>query len=153
MSNIPSSEQKIQIEGAQLRAPVSESLVQTIGGSLNYLIDKADAQDVYNTTNDANIVALNASIATKGNMEGTLSTTSVAIPVDTAWHTVLTGPTNFFWGSVYFGTFPPHTNITVLFGQTNSNGTFSIRISGNLLQVNSNGLGATVFGCFGLSTP
>lgn len=41
MSDIPSSPLYIQIEGAEFRAPVSESLVQAIGGSTNWLLDKA----------------------------------------------------------------------------------------------------------------
>jgi hypothetical protein len=39
MSNIPSANQKIQVEPTQYRAPVSESLLQTIGGSVNYALD------------------------------------------------------------------------------------------------------------------
>jgi hypothetical protein len=39
MSNIPSANQKIQIEPTQYRSPTSESLFQTIGGSVNYALD------------------------------------------------------------------------------------------------------------------
>jgi hypothetical protein len=39
MSDIPSALNKIQIEGVQTRFPVSEDLLQTMGGSVNYLID------------------------------------------------------------------------------------------------------------------
>ena len=56
MSNIPSSAQYIQIEGAQTRSPDSESLIQTIGGTENYLLDQ-------NTANTAAHAALSASIA------------------------------------------------------------------------------------------
>ena len=53
MSNIPSSNQKIQIEATQYRAPVSESLAQTMGGSINYALDTV-------TTNSANIATIGA---------------------------------------------------------------------------------------------
>jgi len=43
MSNIPSANQKIQVEPTQYRAPVSESLLQTIGGSVNYSLDEVAA--------------------------------------------------------------------------------------------------------------
>jgi len=53
VSNIPSSNQKIQIEATQYRAPVSESLAQTMGGSINYALDTV-------TTNSANIATIGA---------------------------------------------------------------------------------------------
>lgn len=40
MSNIPSSAQYIQLQAAQQRASTSEFLAQTIGGSINYLLDQ-----------------------------------------------------------------------------------------------------------------
>ena len=40
MSDIPSANQKIQIEPTQYRSPTSESLFQTIGGSVNYALDQ-----------------------------------------------------------------------------------------------------------------
>ena len=43
MSNIPSANQKIQVEPTQYRAPVSESVLQTIGGSVNYSLDQVAA--------------------------------------------------------------------------------------------------------------
>jgi len=43
MSDIPSANQKIQIEPTQYRAPVSESLAQTMGGSINYALDQVAA--------------------------------------------------------------------------------------------------------------
>lgn len=53
MSNIPSANQKIQIEATQYRAPVSESLAQTMGGSINYALDTVAA-------NAANIATIGA---------------------------------------------------------------------------------------------
>ncbi len=41
MSNIPSVSQKVQIEATQTRQAVSEALMQTMGGSINWLIDQA----------------------------------------------------------------------------------------------------------------
>lgn len=41
MSDIPSLASKIQIEGARFRGPVSEALIQQIGGNINFLLDKA----------------------------------------------------------------------------------------------------------------
>lgn len=43
MSDIPSANQKIQIEPTQYRAPVSESLAQTMGGSINYALDQVSS--------------------------------------------------------------------------------------------------------------
>jgi hypothetical protein len=40
MSDIPSVLQRIQIEGTRSLSPVSESLLQVMGGSINYMIDK-----------------------------------------------------------------------------------------------------------------
>jgi len=39
MANVPSAINYIQIEGTTLRAPVSESLIQTMSGSINALLD------------------------------------------------------------------------------------------------------------------
>jgi hypothetical protein len=41
MADIPEVARYIQIEGAQARSPVSESLVQAMGGSINYLLSNA----------------------------------------------------------------------------------------------------------------
>lgn len=38
MSDIPESNQPIQIEGARFRAPVSEALIQQLGAGINYLL-------------------------------------------------------------------------------------------------------------------
>lgn len=46
MSDIVSSPKKIQVEESDERAPVSESLLQKMGGSINYILDQADAQAV-----------------------------------------------------------------------------------------------------------
>lgn len=40
MADIPDNDQPIQIEGARTRKPVSESLVQQIGGAINYILKK-----------------------------------------------------------------------------------------------------------------
>jgi hypothetical protein len=42
MSNVPSAKKYIQIESVQTRRPVSESLEQTMAGSMNYCLDKSD---------------------------------------------------------------------------------------------------------------
>lgn len=62
MSDIPSSAQYVQIEGAELRAPVSESLVQTIGGSTNYLLDQNTTNTAAIASNTAAIAAINATL-------------------------------------------------------------------------------------------
>lgn len=63
MSNIPSSLAYIQIEGAQFRRPVSEALVQQVGGSINGLLDDKTAQESRFTTDEALIAANAASAA------------------------------------------------------------------------------------------
>jgi hypothetical protein len=42
MSNVPSDKQYIQIENTYALKPVSEELIQTLGGSLNYLLDTGE---------------------------------------------------------------------------------------------------------------
>lgn len=42
MSDITGAERKIQIEGTRFGSAVSESLIQTLGGSINWLIDQVD---------------------------------------------------------------------------------------------------------------
>lgn len=56
MSNIPSVNQKIQVEPTQYRAPVSESLLQTIGGSVNYALDEV-------ATNAASISSVSGTLS------------------------------------------------------------------------------------------
>lgn len=56
MSNIPSSPSYIQIEGTRFRSAVSEGVAQTIGGSINFLLDQ-------NTSNTAAIATLNSEVA------------------------------------------------------------------------------------------
>lgn len=45
MSDLPSVKQKVQTESTRYRSAVSEFLVQTIGKSVNWLIDRVDALD------------------------------------------------------------------------------------------------------------
>lgn len=40
MSNIPSINEPVQIEGARFRSPVSESIIQQLGGNINYLLSR-----------------------------------------------------------------------------------------------------------------
>lgn len=42
MSDLPDASAKIQTEGAQFRAPVSESLIQAVGGAINFILDKVN---------------------------------------------------------------------------------------------------------------
>jgi len=106
MSDIPSANQKIQIEPTQYRSPTSESLFQTIGGSVNYALDGV-------ATNAADIVTINSDIAALdsrmdaikypqlstlaiSDVGGTLSsgndTSLFAIPAGESWYTVLLDP-------------------------------------------------------------
>lgn len=43
MSDIPSANQKIQVEATQYLRPTSESLMQSMGGSINYSLDQVAA--------------------------------------------------------------------------------------------------------------
>lgn len=45
MSDLPSVKQKVQTESTRYLSSVSEFLVQTVGKSINWLIDHADATD------------------------------------------------------------------------------------------------------------
>ena len=56
MSDIPSAAVRIQTEQAQFRSAVSESLIQGVGASVNYLLD-------YKVSNDASISSINGQIA------------------------------------------------------------------------------------------
>lgn len=57
MSDIPSANQKIQIEATQYRGPVSESLLQTVGGSVNYALDQV-------ASNASSIASVSGSLST-----------------------------------------------------------------------------------------
>lgn len=61
MTNIPSAGNYIQIEGARTRSPVSENLVQTMGGTTNYLLDQ-------NTARISDIATINGRLATDNKM-------------------------------------------------------------------------------------
>lgn len=65
MSNIPSANNKIQLESTQYRAPVSENLVQTMGGSINYALDgiATNATSISNVASD--LADTNSTLATK----------------------------------------------------------------------------------------
>ena len=58
MSNIPSSQAYIQTEATQFRRPVSENLLQTIGGATNFLNDLTTAHSGTLATHTANISTL-----------------------------------------------------------------------------------------------
>ena len=45
MTDQPSVKQKMQTEALDFRSPLSEALMKTMGGSMNYILDKDDAQD------------------------------------------------------------------------------------------------------------
>jgi hypothetical protein len=75
MSDIPSSSNRIQIEATQSRAPVSEALMQTIGGTINSLIDGLNAANASISSVSASAATITAinTYATYGN--GTVYTT------------------------------------------------------------------------------
>lgn len=61
MSNIPGDREYIQIEPTQTRFPVSESLMQTIGGTINYILDELVVDEARITALEnrhANLVAV-----------------------------------------------------------------------------------------------
>lgn len=66
MSDIPSSAVRIQTEQAQFRSAVSESLMQGVGASVNYLLD-------YKISNDSSISTINGQISSiNSTISGTL---------------------------------------------------------------------------------
>lgn len=63
MSDLPSVKQKVQTESTRYRSAVSEFLVQTIGKSVNWLIDKADSLDA-----DISGLFLGQAVSSAGNV-------------------------------------------------------------------------------------
>jgi hypothetical protein len=80
MSDIPSANQKIQIEPTQYRAPVSESLAQTMGGSINYALDQVAANASAISTETTNRInadnAIKAQTTVRRRSAGSSSTIS-----------------------------------------------------------------------------
>ncbi len=75
MSNIPSANQKIQIEATDYRSPVSESLLQTMGGSINYSLDQVASNSSSISTVSGNLTSLTTQLnssATCFKQEGVL---------------------------------------------------------------------------------
>lgn len=66
MSNIPSSQAYIQAEAAEFRRPVSENLVTTIGGGINYLNDLGAAHSATLSTHTTQISTLFSDTARTG---------------------------------------------------------------------------------------
>lgn len=54
MSNVSSSFQKVQLEGVQTRGPVSESVLQTMSGSINAAVDRFAASTFQIFTSSGN---------------------------------------------------------------------------------------------------
>jgi len=72
MANIPSSATYIQLEETQFRSAVSESAKQSVGGSVNYLLDTT-------TTHSGQISSINATLAAGiGNCSAYLANFSVS---------------------------------------------------------------------------
>jgi len=74
MTNIVSSRSKIQSESAQYRSAVSESLLQTIGASINYLIDERDTLRTDTDANTAGVAAVFSTSSVSVSTGGTLTT-------------------------------------------------------------------------------
>jgi len=58
MVDIPDNNQPIQIEGVELRSPVSESVMQTIGGDINGLLNRMTANEALDAIQSADILTL-----------------------------------------------------------------------------------------------
>lgn len=67
MSNIPSANNKIQLEATQYLKPTSESLFQTIGGSVNYALDQVAVNAAAISTETSN--RINADNALDGRLD------------------------------------------------------------------------------------
>ena len=71
MSNIPSARAYIQTEACRFRSAVSESLVQDIGASVNYLIDERDSlQSQINTLSTEGDVKVTIGTGVAGQFTG-----------------------------------------------------------------------------------
>lgn len=66
MSAIPSSQAYIQTEAAQFRRPVSENLIQTIGGAVNFLNDLGTSHSSTISTHTSQIATLQTDTARTG---------------------------------------------------------------------------------------
>lgn len=91
MSDIPSANQKIQIEPTQYRAPVSESLAQTMGGSINYALDQVAANasaistETTNRINEDNAIKAQSVVRNRsGGSSSTINFSSAGLFLDGA---------------------------------------------------------------------
>jgi len=80
MSDIISANQKIQVEATQYRGPVSESLLQTVGGSINYSLDQVAVNAAAISTETTNRInadnAIKAQSVVRNRSSGSSSTIS-----------------------------------------------------------------------------
>lgn len=83
MSDIPSTNAKVQLESTQFRAPTSESLMQTMGGSINYALDTT-------ATQAGQISTINGQISTiNGILPGAVKFSLKTSPL---WNLLIRGP-------------------------------------------------------------
>lgn len=140
MSNIVSVKQKIQVEGTVLRSPVSESLEQTIGGSINYLIDTTDNHETRITTAEANIAALQAATHLKNSVGSTSIGAGATVTVFTSPSgPILTGHAKGGSAPLAFGGDNTATTISGISGAISSGIAFTVFIVGNDLRITNNG--------------
>jgi|GEM_PF-5296830 len=90
MSNLPSVKQKIQVEGTRFRSAVSESLEQTIGKSINYLIDSTD--DLETRVTDLEAVLPNIQVSASSNGYSLTGSTAEALITNLSVSITLTRP-------------------------------------------------------------
>jgi hypothetical protein len=83
MANIPSTNSKIQIEETTFRAPVSETLTQRMGGSINYALDQVGSTSSALAAETAARIAADNTINGKSTFRLTLNT-SGGIDLDSA---------------------------------------------------------------------
>lgn len=79
MSDLPSSLSKIQIESTITRSPVSESLIQTIGSSVNALIDRVT--DTFPISSSCGTFTTHGGIAAITNFSVNITTVGGAVQV------------------------------------------------------------------------
>lgn len=126
MTDIPSNEQYIQLEGAQFRSPTGENLFQTIGGSVNWLLDQ--------------VISLNSSITSVAHMVAQFNTTN-DFTLTPATNVVITSVPGTIIGIAYIGASFFNGTSTVPFNNIYFQNRFGVTLStGTDYTTNNNGL-------------
>lgn len=135
MSDLPSVEQKIQVEATRFRAAVSEFVSQRVGSSINFLIDE-------NTSQDSRISALEAVAPNVVRGSGVSATFSAAGTILSAAITITSGSHVAMWvepsGNTSLSRWVPNGQVNIRWRRASTDiASFVFESSGTFKAVNS----------------